>query len=59
VVIDALTQVFDHEEEAREKQMSPEARLAYHQAYSQPLMAELKAWLDKQREERLVAPNSA
>ena len=42
VVIDALKQVFDHDEEAREQQMSPEARLAYHQAYSQPLMDELK-----------------
>jgi transposase len=31
VVLDALKQVFDHDEEAREKQMSPEARLAYHQ----------------------------
>jgi len=32
VVIQALQQVFDHEEEARVQQMSPEARLAYHQA---------------------------
>ncbi len=31
VVIDALTQVFDHDEEARDKQRSPEARLASHQ----------------------------
>jgi hypothetical protein len=59
VVIDALKQVFDHDEEAHEKQMSPEARLAYHQTYSQPLMDELKAWLDKQLEDRLVEPNSS
>lgn len=59
VVLDALKQVFDHEEVAREKQMSPEARLAYHQLYSQPLMDELKAWLDKQLEDRLVEPNSS
>jgi transposase len=59
VVIDALKQVFDHDEEAREKQLSPEARLAYHQASSQPLMDELKTWLDKQLEERLVEPNSS
>jgi hypothetical protein len=32
VVIDALKQGFDHAEEAREKQMSPEARVASHQA---------------------------
>ena len=54
-----LKQVFDHDEEAREQQMSPEARLAYHQAYSQPLMDDLKAWLDKQIADRLVEPNSA
>ena len=59
LVIDVLKQVFDHDEEARDEQMSPEARLAYHQAYSQPLMDELKAWLDKQLEDRLVEPNSS
>ena len=32
VVLDTLKQVFDHDEEARDKQMSPEARFAYHQA---------------------------
>jgi len=59
VVIDALKQVFDHEEEARAQQMSPSARLAYHQTYSQPLMDELQHWLAKQVEDRLVEPNSA
>jgi len=41
------------------KQISPEARLAYHQAYSQPLMDDLKAWLDRQVEDCLVEPNSS
>lgn len=59
VVIDALKQVFDHDEEARDKQMSPQARLAYHQEYSQPLMDELKGWLDTQCDDRLVEPNSS
>lgn len=59
VVIDTLKQVFDHEEEAREQQMSPPARLAYHQTYSQPLMDALKEWLDRQMDERLVEPNSS
>jgi transposase len=31
VVCDVLKQVFDHEEEARDQQMSPQARLTYHQ----------------------------
>ena len=59
VVLDALKQVFDHDEEAREKQMSPKVRLAYHQAYSQPLMDDLKHWLDKQVADRLVEGNSS
>ncbi len=59
MVLDVLKQVFDHDEEAHDQQMSPEARLAYHQAVSQPLMEALKHWLDHQREDRLVEDNSS
>ena len=59
VVLDVLKQVFDHDEESRDQQMSPEARLAYHQDYSQPLMEELKGWLDHQLEDRLVEDNGS
>jgi transposase len=59
VVIEVIRQVFDHDEHARKAQLSPEARLAYHQAQSQPLMDELKGWLDKQIDDHLVEPNSA
>jgi hypothetical protein len=46
VVLDILSQVFDHEEPARLAQRSPEARLASHQTPSQPLMDGLKGGLD-------------
>jgi hypothetical protein len=59
VVLEVIRQVFDHDEQAREDQLSSEARLAYHQAQSQPLMDELKRWLDKQIDDRLVEPNSS
>jgi len=59
VVIDALKQVFDHDDHARDKRMSPEARLVYHQAYRRPLMDERKNGLDKQCDARLVEPNSS
>ncbi len=59
VVIEALKQVFDHEEEARVQQMSAGARLRYHQQYSGPIMEQLKHWLDAQIEERTVEPNSS
>jgi transposase len=59
VVIEALKQVFDHDEAARVQQMNATERLAYHQAYSRPLMEALKQWLDTQVDERLVEPNSS
>jgi hypothetical protein len=54
-----LRQVFDHDEQARQDQLSPEARLAYHQGQSQPLLEELKGWLDTQIDAHLVEPNSS
>jgi len=59
VVLDVIRQVFDHDEHARKEQLSPEARLAYHQARSQPLLATLHQWLAQQMDDRLVEPNSA
>lgn len=59
VVLEILAQVFDHDEAARDQQMSPAARLAYHQAMSHPLLEGLKSWLETQRTERLVEPNSS
>jgi len=59
VVLQVLSQVFDHDEQARKAQLSPQARLAYHQAQSQPLMEALQQWLDTQLDEHLVEPNSA
>jgi transposase len=59
VVIAALKQVFDHDDEARDQQLSPAQRLAYHQVSSQPIMDELKRWLQQQVDEHLVEPNSS
>jgi transposase len=59
VVLTVLSQVFDHDEQARTEQLSPATRLAYHQAQSQPLLDGLKRWLDQQIDEHLVEPNSA
>lgn len=59
VVLEILGQVFDHDEHARDQQMSPAARLAYHQAMSRPLLEVLHSWLATQQAERLVEPNSS
>jgi transposase len=59
VVLESLKQVFDHDDEARAQQMSAPERLAYHQAYSGPILEALKRWLRQQGDDRLVEPNSS
>jgi hypothetical protein len=54
-----LEKVYKNEDECRQDKMSPEERLAHHQANSGPIVAELKKWLCKQLDEKLVEPNSA
>jgi transposase len=58
-VIQALKPVFDHDDHARDEQRSPEARWAYHQEYSRPIMDGLKTWLAQQIDEHLIEPNSS
>jgi transposase len=59
VVVNALKDVFDHDEYARAEQMKVQDRLAYHQRESGPIMTQLKRWLELQTEHRLVEPNSS
>jgi transposase len=59
MVVEALKAVYDHDEEARDKQLSAQERLAYHQTYSEPLLRTLKTWLEEQTAQRLVEPNSS
>jgi transposase len=59
VVTQVLRQVFEHDAEARTRQLSAAERLAYHQTWSGPLLAGLKAWLEQQGVERTVEPNSS
>jgi len=57
IVLDAVSKVYEYEAET--KGMSPEERLAHHQAKSAPVMKELKEWIERQFRERLVEPNSS
>ena len=59
VVVNALKLVYDHNEEARDKRLSAQERLAYHQRYSEPVFTTLKTWLEQQTTQRLVEPNSS
>jgi transposase len=58
-VLAALAEVYKNDAAARKDELSPEARLLFHQANSGPIMEELRAWCRRQFEERLVEPNSA
>jgi transposase len=59
VVVEALKRGYEHDEEARDQQLSAPERLAYHQTYSEPILTTRKAWLEQQTDERLVEPNSS
>jgi len=59
VVLAVVKQIFDHDEQARDAQLSPSERLAYHQRLSGPLMEGLHTWLAQQVDDRLVEPNSS
>jgi transposase len=58
-LLEALAVVYRNDGSARERGMSPEARLHFHQQASQPTMQQLHAWLRRQLEEKLTEPNSA
>lgn len=59
VVGQALKLVYDHDEQAQDKQLSAQERLVYHQTYSAPVLTTLKTWLEEQTAQRLVEPNSS
>lgn len=60
-VIEEMGKVYHHDQEAKEKALSAEERLVYHQTHSAPLMTALKQWLDDQVDEnkKNVEPNSS
>jgi len=57
-VLESLAVIYRNEAIARKRRLSRTARLEFHQAKSGSTMAELRAWLTRQFEDRLVEPNS-
>ncbi len=57
-VLEALKVIYHNDALARERNLSPQTRLEFHQAESGPTMEELRVWLLRQFEQRLVEPNS-
>ena len=58
-VLESLSVIYRNDAIARKHDLSPAARLEFHQAESGPTMAELHAWLTRQFDDRLVEPNSS
>jgi transposase len=58
-VITTFRDVYYFDKTAKEKNMSPEERLLYHQENSGPLMDDLHQWLNKQFDEQKAEPNSS
>jgi transposase len=58
-VLGVLKEVYRNDAIAQERDLSPEARLQFHQGESGPIMEDLRRWCTRQFEDRLVEPNSA
>jgi transposase len=57
-VLEMLAVVYHNDAIARDRKLSLEERLLFHQAESGPIMEELHVWLVRQFDERRVEPNS-
>ena len=57
-VIEVLAKVYRNDALARERELSPEQRLRFHQAKSEPILKKLKAWFKVQIDDKKVEPNS-
>jgi transposase len=57
-VIEAIGEIYHRDGITKEENMSPEARLHYHQLHSAPVMDDLKVWCHDQLEGKKTEPNS-
>jgi transposase len=58
-VLEAISVIYRNDATARERNLSPEERLLFHQVESGPTMEELHVWFVRQFDQRRVEPNSA
>jgi transposase len=57
-VLEALEVIYHNDALAREQRQTADERLCFHQQHSGPTMEQLRDWLKRQVEEKLVEPNS-
>src|SRR5271166_3617452 len=58
-LLETLAVIYRNDASARKRELSPEARLQFHQQESRPTMQQLHDWLTRQLDEKLTEPNSA
>jgi transposase len=58
-LLESLAVVYRNDALARQQQLSPEARLRFHQQESGPTMQQLHDWLTQQLEEKRAEPNAS
>lgn len=58
-VLEALAHVYHNDALAKQRGLSADERLRFHQAESKPLLDSLQEWFDAQIEERKIEPNSS
>ena len=58
-LLESLAVVYRNDAAARERGLTPEARLRFHQEASGPTMQSLRDWLERQLGEKRTEPNSA
>ena len=57
-VLETLGEVYKYDAEARERKLSAQERLVFHQQHSKPVMENLQQWMEAQFAQHLVEPNS-
>ena len=57
-VLEDLSQIYHFDAQAREQQLTAQARLDFHQVNSRPIMDDLHGWIQSQFDHKLVEPNS-
>ncbi|MBV9397085.1 MAG: transposase [Bryobacterales bacterium] len=57
-VLEILGGIYKNDTESRERKLSPEERLRFHQRHSKPMMENLHKWMEAQFAQHLVEPNS-
>jgi hypothetical protein len=57
-VLESFRQIYHFDAQTKEHQLSPQARLEFHQTQSGPVMESLHTWIQTQLDTRQVEPNS-